>query len=428
MKRIGLFEAYGIELEYAIVNQDDLSILPIADQLLERVAGSQVSDFEDGAITWSNELVLHVIELKTTYPSPRLDRLESEFHRSIIRLNKALADFKAILLPTAMHPLMDPAKETHVWPHDNVEIYSAYDRIFGCRTHGWSNLQSMHINLPFASEEEFVRLHTAIRLVLPLLPALAASSPIAEGKSTSALDSRLLFYQKNQARIPSIAGPIVPEPVQSISEYRERILKPMFRDIAPFDPDGLLQDDWLNSRGAITRFERQTIEIRVIDTQECPTADLAIAALCCGVIRALAEGQLASMNDQLAISTSELKRLLDRTIQEGGTARIDDDAYLNALGLHQHRNMSANEIWTALLSNPVIKASLNSKHYAVAQKLIHEGNLATRLLRVLGGDLSPENIRSVYRALSRCLARNQLFTPRLISSSKASDSNPGASL
>ena len=36
------------------------------------------------------------------------------------------------------------------------------------------------LNLPFSSDEEFGRLHAAIRLLLPLLPALAASSPLVE--------------------------------------------------------------------------------------------------------------------------------------------------------------------------------------------------------------------------------------------------------
>ena len=47
-------------------------------------------------------------------------------------------------------------------------------------------------------------------------------------------------------------------------------------DIAPLDPDGTLQHEWLNSRGAIARFDRNAIEIRVLDIQECPVADLAI--------------------------------------------------------------------------------------------------------------------------------------------------------
>jgi len=39
----------------------------------------------------------------------------------------------------------------------------------------------------------------------------------------------------------------------------------------------VLQNEWLNSRGAIARFERDTIEIRVLDSQETPAAELAIA-------------------------------------------------------------------------------------------------------------------------------------------------------
>ena len=84
-------------------------------------------------------------------------------------------------MPTGMHPWMDPAREFELWPHGDREIYAAFDRIFDCRGHGWANLQSMHLNLPFADDDEFGRLHAAIRALLPLLPALAASSPFADG-------------------------------------------------------------------------------------------------------------------------------------------------------------------------------------------------------------------------------------------------------
>ncbi|HAL85576.1 MAG TPA: hypothetical protein DCM31_01010, partial [Deferribacteraceae bacterium] len=37
----------------------------------------------------------------------------------------------------------------------------------------------------------------------------------------------------------------------------------MYRDIAPYDPECILQEEWLNSRGAIARFDRKAIEIRL---------------------------------------------------------------------------------------------------------------------------------------------------------------------
>ena len=91
----------------------------------------------------------------------------------------------------------------------------------------------MHINLPFANDEEFGRLHAAIRMVLPFLPALAASSPIVEGHVLPILDNQLEFSRKSAARIPSVGGAVIPEPVFTRDAYTRGILEPMYRDIAP---------------------------------------------------------------------------------------------------------------------------------------------------------------------------------------------------
>ena len=57
-----LFQGFGIELEYMVVDAASLSIAPIADQILHEVTG-EYSDYESEKTAWSNELVLHVIEL-----------------------------------------------------------------------------------------------------------------------------------------------------------------------------------------------------------------------------------------------------------------------------------------------------------------------------------------------------------------------------
>ena len=46
-----LFEAYGVEIEYMIVDAKTLDVRPITDRVLEAVAGEIVSDIEDGDIT-----------------------------------------------------------------------------------------------------------------------------------------------------------------------------------------------------------------------------------------------------------------------------------------------------------------------------------------------------------------------------------------
>ena len=114
-----LFEGYGIELEYMIVDRATLAVAPLCDQMLHSVAGEYVSDVEFGPISWSNELALHVIEMKTTDPVVGLDGLEGLFGENIHRANELLAPLGARLMPSAMHPFMDPNREMRLWPHDS---------------------------------------------------------------------------------------------------------------------------------------------------------------------------------------------------------------------------------------------------------------------------------------------------------------------
>jgi glutamate---cysteine ligase / carboxylate-amine ligase len=282
-----LFSRFGLELEYMLVANESLDVRAVVDELFRRATGELASDVERGDITWSNELVAHVVELKTTDPAPQLSGLAAKFHRQVTEINTLAGELGARLMPTAMHPWMQPRAETRLWPHDNSEVYQAFDRVFQCQGHGWANLQSTHLNLPFANDAEFGRLHAATRLVLPLLPALAASSPICEGQAAGLLDARLDAYRHNARRIPSVTGAVVPEAVFTPAAYRAEILEPLYADIRPHDPGGVLQHEWLNARGAIARFERNTIEIRVLDVQEHPAADLAIAVLVVAVLEAL---------------------------------------------------------------------------------------------------------------------------------------------
>ena len=46
--RLHLFQAYGIELEYMIVDKDTLAVRPITDELLKHELGQYGSDFENG--------------------------------------------------------------------------------------------------------------------------------------------------------------------------------------------------------------------------------------------------------------------------------------------------------------------------------------------------------------------------------------------
>ncbi|ALJ00608.1 carboxylate-amine ligase [Rufibacter tibetensis] len=408
--RLGLFEGYGVEMEYMIVDRDTLEVKPISDEVLKAEAGELTSDVERGTMAWSNELVLHVLELKTNGPASTLSTLIEQFHKEVLRVNQLLEPFNAMLLPTGAHPFMDPYKETKLWPHEASEIYEAYNRIFNCQGHGWSNLQSTHLNLPFSSDEEFGRLHAAIRLILPLIPAISAASPVLDGKVSGLLDTRLEVYRKNQQKIPLIAGQVVPEAVFSEAVYVAKIFQPMFKAIAPFDPEGDLQEEFLNSRGAIARFSRGAIEIRIIDNQECPLADISIVTLISEVLKKLVAQQWSSFEEQQKPDTSMLASVFLSSLKNGSKTEIQNTEYLRLLGLQQER-ATLKEVWQHLWAVVQKEEVFTPKITQTIEVILQEGSLSDRMLKILGQNPSLEEIKSVYRILATCLSENKLYQP-----------------
>ncbi|MCC6208261.1 MAG: glutamate--cysteine ligase [Gammaproteobacteria bacterium] len=407
---LGLFEAYGIELEYMIVDGDSLSVLPVADRALESLAGGFANEVETGSLAWSNELALHVIEMKTNGPARSLTGLHQDFQRDVTRLNALLAPLGGRLMPTAMHPWMDPERETRLWPYDNSAIYRTFDRIFGCQGHGWSNLQSMHINLPFADDEEFARLHAAVRMAMPLMPALAASSPVMDGRLTGLLDNRLEVYRDNCRRVPSVTGRIIPEPAYSQRAYESEILQRIYRDMSPLDPEGVLRHEWVNARGAIARFDRNTIEIRVLDTQECPAADIAVAALVVEIVRALTEEHWCGLRHLQKWDSGPLQRLFMLCVQHADQAVIDDDDFRAAFGFPERGPCRARDLWQHLIETLIFpRTDLSAAWLEVYRLYLRRGSLARRIAGALENTPSPDRMKTVYRRLCDCLAQGTLF-------------------
>ncbi len=405
-----MFEGYGVELEYMIVDAESLDVRPIADQLLAAEAGQIVSDVELGPVAWSNELVLHVIEIKTNGPAQSLQGLAGQFQESVTRINAHLAPLGARLMPSAMHPWMNPATETRLWPHDYSAVYEAFDRIFGCQGHGWSNLQSVHLNLPFANDEEFGRLHAAIRVLLPILPALSASSPIIECRATGYLDYRLEAYRTNAARIPSISGEVVPEPAFTEADYDREIFQRIYADIAPHDPEGILQDEFLNARGAIARFSRGAIEIRVLDIAECPAADLAVVGTIVAVLKALVAERWSSCSEQQAMPTAPLAELLRAVARDGERAAVTIPGYVRLFGLPERDRLTAGDIWRYLAEKLAVADELAPDSLPALKAILERGPLARRMLRATGDAPKRERLVEVYRSLCDDLAAGRIFT------------------
>lgn len=405
--RLSLFEGFGIEVEYMIVDQDSLDVLPLGDKLLAAANDGEIeAEIDRGIASWSNELVSHLIELKTTDPEQDPGAIGPVFSTEVAEMNRLLQPHNAMLMPTSMHPWMNPALETRLWQHEGNEIYRAYDAVFNCKRHGWANLQSLHLNLPFADEYEFSRLHAAIRLILPLIPALCASSPVADGEIKPFRDYRMEVYRTNSDRFPLIAGGIIPDSILTEREYGEKIYDPMMASVAKYNGQGIFKPEWLNSRGEIARFDRGSIEIRVIDSQECPTADIAIAEAIIGVVRYLVENCSSSFDRQLAFPTGELRQILQLTIAKADDAVITQPKYLELFGAGDRQFLRAADLWQMLIARNSILSPKSQKHL----ELIYDrGVLARRMLAAIDVVQGQPVLQPVYRRLCDCLASNEPF-------------------
>jgi carboxylate-amine ligase len=241
---------------------------------------------------------------------------------------------------------------------------------------------------------------------MPIMPALSASSPIMDSRRTGTLDNRMHVYQSNCALIPSVTGLVIPEAVFSADEYQSQILQRMYRDIAPFDPGEILQDEWLNARGAIARFDRNTIEVRVLDVQECPAADLAIICAITGVLRGLCEEKWVSHDAQCKWTAEALRETLLDVIRDGEDAFIKNEAYTNAFGVAP--GATAGTLWRKLANDSAgYRAGVATEVEKALGVILEKGTLATRIVKATGRG---ETVTNVYRRLCDCLAQGTLFT------------------
>jgi gamma-glutamyl:cysteine ligase YbdK (ATP-grasp superfamily) len=406
------FSVTGIELEYAVVD-DALTPRLLVEPAFRAINGRPTSSVEHGSAAYSNELAAHVFEIKTPDPMDRLVEIEADLHAGVRFFSQVLRDdFGGRLMPTGMHPTMLPG-QTDRWRRANAAIYEAYDKLFGIGTHGWLNVQSCHVNLPFGSEADAMAQHNALALLMPYLPALAASSPIFEGRVGPDQDNRLAFYRDNQLRFPQITAGVIPERIDSFRDYRRRVLTPI-RDALRTSREGrILAPEWVNSRGAILRFERQAIELRILDTQECVMMDIAIACYLRGALRwatDLWRDEAIPFPDHAILIAD-----FNSVVRGGRQAEVQAPHLRELLGL-KGRTVVAQGILEALLEHASALTPGEEQPYLdLVERRLARGNLSERILERLGnprpGDrVDPAATGELYDELCERLERNAPWT------------------
>lgn len=387
----------GPEHEFSIVNED-LEPLPITDKIIKDYCGKIVNFVELPKFTFGKELQLHVIEIKANKPFKNPELFEETMHEAVTTLSNFIAKkYHANLLGTGMHPLMQ-LKDTRIWPHRHRKIYHEYGKIFDLNQHGWLNIQSFHLNLPYLKEANGVLLHNLLANLCTYLPAISASSPIYEGKLSKNIDNRLAFYKINQKEVPSITGEVIPAPVSSFSMYKRDVIGNYSRDLAHMGASkAILFKEWVNSRGVIFRFDRSALEVRVMDEQECVKSDVALSCFVRSTLRGLVADQTKLMPHSMLVSDFNV------VLADGLDATVKNPA-----------GKTAREVCRHLFDVAWAHAEPEEKKYLpLIQKRIENGNLSDLIRRDVRKraqrtDLM-DAIVSVYSTLIKCLKANQPY-------------------
>ena len=169
----------------------------------------------------------------------------------------------------------------------------------------------------------------------------------------------------------------------------------------------MLRHEWVNARGAIARFDRGAVEIRVIDAQECPAADLAVLAAVTALVRALAVGPLSERTRSDDPDTESLAELFGRAVEHGDRARVDHPELLRILG-RPPEPVALGSLWRALLDRHPPEDPAG-EWTGTLETLLSEGPLGRRLVRAAGDDPDPGTLRALARSLCACLEENALF-------------------
>jgi glutathione synthase/RimK-type ligase-like ATP-grasp enzyme/gamma-glutamyl:cysteine ligase YbdK (ATP-grasp superfamily) len=408
------FEVAGIELEYALVDER-LEPLDGAEAALRAVAGRPTSDAALGEVVFSNEIAAHVLEMKTRVPVRSLAAAETALAEGVRRMSDLLRrEMGARLLPTAMHPWLDPRERT-LWSRSGGRIYEAYGRIFDVKTHGWMNVHSTHLNLPLGREDEALALYHAAALLVPYLPALAASSPVHDGRLQPAMDARLAWIVRHQERLPESCGALVPEYVEDLADYRRRILGGMYAALDRHPDSAPLRHEFLNARTAVLRFSRKAMELRVLDTQECVKLDIAVAVFARAALqelaRRIAAGKLALPDHEVLVAD------FHATVAEGSAARVRAPHLVGDGHRGDDGGVSAREALEALLAlaRPAVRRD-EQEYLPLLERMIESGSLAERIRARLGGTVgdavAPARLMEVYGELVDCLERNEPWAGR----------------
>ena len=244
----------GIEEEFALLDPGTLDLVPRFEELYE--LAKQVPELGRSV---AGELISSEIEIRSGRGEnfPHAVALQARHREQLFSLCR---EHEIALGATGAHP-WSPWQDQRVINTDHYRLVEE-----GLKYVAWrNNTLSLHVHVGIRDSEPAVAVCDRMREYLPLLLAVSASSPYAEGRDSGLASARTQLFTRNFPRCG------VPEPFGDWSRYRE-FIEFLINTNSIFESTQL----WWSVR---PHHSFGTVEVRICDSQPSGERSTALAGL-----------------------------------------------------------------------------------------------------------------------------------------------------
>ena len=383
-----------IEVEYIIADRDSMEAVPLAEKLIKKAAGCEKSvtyssPDSECTILWSLTKHDYIVKFSAQISRANIREAEKILHNQILEANRMLEEFNAVLYASAVYPLPGSGSA-------KKSCSSCSDRPEDIRNlieNSVFNYHYMKLYLHFNNEEEFFRLHTAVRLIMPLLPALTSGSPVIGNCETEVQDSGLEIFRHKLSRKGKACGSIIPRPVRNRKEYEESLNQCLNCDSS--GKDAALVDE---CKALTADFEKGMLGVSIFDMQESPHVDFAVVRFVTYVLELIVNCRCGAER-QASVSNDELLKIFDNITKDGLKGIADNEKYLKLLGIEDQTRMSAWGIWMLLAKKVKDYAGLK---IPPVENILKTGALSERIVKAA----EQRSVKETFQELAECLEEN----------------------
>ncbi len=172
----------GVELEFQIIDQQTLDLVPRAPALLSKVPPS-VAD------RVTPEFIRSILEVQTGVCASVSD-VNNDLRRSIGLLEKIAADHNCLLYSASLHPFAEPADQV-------LSVGDRYARILEELQYVGRQFisQGLHVHVGIPDRDAAIAVCDVFQVYLPLLLGLSCSSPYFRGEDTGLCSYRTTLFE-----------------------------------------------------------------------------------------------------------------------------------------------------------------------------------------------------------------------------------------